>query len=113
MSEGQMGTQTILYIIFAGIIALLLALFQYWFSAKQKGKHWVLYTFLRFLSIFSLLLLLINPKFEQVSYTNQKPNLVVAVDNSESIEYLKQNENAKRLFNDIVNSNELNNLFFQ
>jgi len=106
-----MGTQTLLYIILAGIIALLLALFQYWFSAKHKSKRWMLYAFLRFLSIFSLLLLLINPKFEQVLYTNVKPNLVVAVDNSESVKYLNQDENAKNLFSSIINDKTLNRHF--
>ena len=106
-----MSAETILYIILAGILALLLALFQYWFSTKQKGKQWILYAFLRFISIFSLLLLLINPKFEQVSYTNEKPNLVVAVDNSESVTYLEQDENAINLLNSILNNNELNERF--
>ena len=86
-----MSTTTLLYIILAGIIALFLALFQYWFSAKQKGKQLMLYTFLRFISIFSLLLLLINPKFEQISFFNEKPNLVLVVDNSESVESDKKN----------------------
>ncbi len=106
-----MSSQTLLYIILAGIIALLLALFQYWFSAKQKGKQWLLYTFLRFISIFSLMLLLINPKFEQVSYTNEKPNLVVAVDNSQSITYLKQDANTLNLFSNLLNNEALNDHF--
>ncbi len=106
-----MDIENLLYIIIAGIIALLLALFQYWFSAKQKGKQWMLYTFLRFVSIFSLLLLLINPKFEQVSYVNEKPNLIVAVDNSESVTYLKQNENTETLVHNILNSTRLNERF--
>ena len=106
-----MSTETILYIILSGIIALLLALFQYWFSAKQKGKQWMLFTFLRFVSIFSLLLLLINPKFEQVSYYNEKPNLVIALDNSESVAYLKQEERAKTLFNKVITNPQIKERF--
>ncbi len=106
-----MSTTTLLYIILAGIIALFLALFQYWFSAKQKGKQLMLYTFLRFISIFSLLLLLINPKFEQISFFNEKPNLVLVVDNSESIAYLKQDSNAITILNELTNNEELKKRF--
>lgn len=106
-----MSAATLLYIIFAGIIALSLALFQYWFSAKQKGKQLMLYTFLRFISIFSLLLLLINPKFEQLSYINEKPSLVVAVDNSESVTFLKQDKNVIKILDELTNNNELKKRF--
>ena len=106
-----MSTENILYIILAGILALLLALFQYWFSSKQKGKYWPLFTFLRFISVFSLLILLINPKFEQVSYINVKPNLVLAVDNSESVAYLNQDENTISLVNSLMSNQELNDRF--
>ena len=51
----------------------------------------MLFSFLRFISIFSVLLLLINPKFEQVKLSVEKPNLIIAVDNSNSILHLNQN----------------------
>ena len=60
-----MQTETILYIIIAGILALLVALFQYMYKSKKRSKRYVLLTFLRFLTLFSVLLLLINPKFEK------------------------------------------------
>ena len=87
-----MQTLTIFYICISGIIALLLALFQYGVNSKIKGKRrWIL-SILRALTYFFLFMLLINPKFEKVSYYNEKPNLVIAVDNSESIAYLKQSQ---------------------
>jgi len=112
-SKGQQGmsTETILYIILAGIIALVLALFQYGVQAKQKSKQWMLYAFLRFISILSLLVLLINPKFEKISYTNEKPNLVVAADNSESVSYLKQDLNTKNFVTSILSNEALNDRF--
>src|SRR5690606_35746427 len=64
-----------------------------------------------FLTLFSVLLLLINPKFEKVTYFNEKPNLVIAVDNSESVSYLKQNEKAKQLLDVLKSNKELNERF--
>jgi hypothetical protein len=106
-----MQTETLLYIIIAGILALLLALFQYMYKSKKRSKIYVLLTFLRFLTLFSVLLLLINPKFEKVTYFNEKPNLVIAVDNSESVSYLKQNEKAKQLLDNLQSNKELNERF--
>ena len=48
-----------------------------------------------------MLLLLINPKFEAVSYYEEKPNLIIALDNSESIAYLKQDEIARQIYDDV------------
>jgi hypothetical protein len=50
------------------------------------------------------LLLLINPKFDKITFYDEKPNLIVAIDNSESIDYLKQSTNTK----DLVASLKLN-----
>ncbi|QXP58939.1 VWA domain-containing protein [Olleya sp. HaHaR_3_96] len=106
-----MSTQTLLYIILAGIVALLLALFQYKYKTKGASKSNALFAFLRFITLFSVLLLLINPKFEQVKYYTEKPNLVVAVDNSASIKHLKQEENAKVFLNSITNNSQLKDKF--
>ncbi|QRM90194.1 VWA domain-containing protein [Lacinutrix sp. WUR7] len=106
-----MTTQTIFYIILAGIIALSLALFQYSLKKKNRTSKSVLFAFLRFISIFSLLLLLINPKFEKISYYTEKPNLVVAVDNSSSVTHLNQKENVLQLVASIKNNKELSEKF--
>ncbi|MEY8849041.1 VWA domain-containing protein [Psychroserpens sp. XS_ASV72] len=68
-------------------------------------------TFLRFFSIFLVLLLLINPKFNKVSYFDEKPNLIIAVDNSESIAYLNQDQNVAELIERLKQSTELNEAF--
>jgi hypothetical protein len=104
-------TETLLYIILAGIVALLLALFQYKYKAKGASNKNVLFAFLRFLSIFGVLLLLINPKFEQVNVYNEKPNLVIAIDNSNSIRYLNQDENVVKIVEDIKARQELKDKF--
>ncbi len=106
-----MSTQTLLFIILAGIIALSLALFQYIYKSKKRTKVYMLLAFLRFVTIFSVLLLLINPKFDKTTYTNEKPNLVIAVDNSESVSYLRQDSKAKRLIAELKTNKELNERF--
>ncbi len=106
-----MQTETIVYIIIAGFAALLLALFQYLYKSKLKSNLRYLLIALRTISIFGLLLLLINPKFESFTYFDEKPTLVVAVDNSESISYLKQDESANQIINDLKENSELNERF--
>ncbi|PIA77579.1 hypothetical protein BFR04_09060 [Gaetbulibacter sp. 4G1] len=106
-----MEAQTILYIILAGIIALLLALFQYFTNKKSMSKLNVLFSFLRFLTLFSVFLLLINPKFDHVTLSAEKPNLVLAIDNSSSIKHLNQSENALDIVNKLSQNNELSNKF--
>ena len=105
-----MQTETLLYIIIAGIAALLLALFQYVYKSK-KSKLNSVFAFLRFITIFSVLLLLINPKFEQLSVYVQKPNLVIAIDNSSSILHLKQDQNVKTFLNSISDNKDINDKF--
>lgn len=82
-----MQTTTVLLIILAAIVSLCLVLFQYFFKSK-KGKLKILLGFLRFLALFSALLLLINPKFIKEEYAIEKVNLIIAIDNSTSIKNL-------------------------
>lgn len=106
-----MQTQIITFLILAGIIALSLALFQYAYKAKLKGKRAWLLTALRFVTYFSIFVLLINPKFDKITYYNEKPNLVVAVDNSESIRYLNQSKNTSDLISSLKANEALNENF--
>ncbi len=87
-----MYAETILYIIIAAIIAFALALFMYGYKSKYSSKLNWLFGTLRFISLFSILLLLINPKFTKNSYTTIKPKLSVLMDNSSSIKELNQTE---------------------
>ena len=107
-----MSSQTLIYIALAGIIALLVTLFQYRYKAKQiSGINKMLFPILRFITVFALLILLINPKFEKVNYYNEKPSLVVAIDNSESVEYLKQSQTVKTIVDGIKTNDALNDKF--
>ena len=106
-----MSTETILYIILAGVIALFLSLFQYFTKNKSMSKQNMLFSFLRCLTLFSVLLLLINPKFNQVKITTEKPNLVIAIDNSNSIVHLNQNKKVRSLVESISTNEALKNKF--
>ncbi|MBQ4819197.1 VWA domain-containing protein [Aquimarina sp. MMG016] len=106
-----MQTETVLLIIAALIIALIVALFQYLYKAKNRTKKNLFFAFLRFLSIFLLLVLLINPTFKQKIYYSQKPTLVVAVDNSSSIKHLAQDKDVSQFVQEIRNNSDLNNRF--
>ena len=106
-----MQTETIIYIIIAGITALLLALFQYIYKSKIKSNLKYLLTALRMVSIFGILLLLINPKFESSTYYDEKPTLVIAIDDSESISYLKQDDKANQILSQLKDNTELNERF--
>ncbi|MCA0153023.1 VWA domain-containing protein [Winogradskyella vincentii] len=106
-----MQTETIIYIIIAGIAALSLALFQYIYKSKIKGfLRYVLFS-LRALAIFGILLLLINPKFESATYFNEKPTLVIALDNSESIKYLEQDSVALEVIGRILENPKIQRRF--
>ena len=106
-----MSASTILYIIIAGIMALSLALFLYNYKPDSRQKLNILFVFLRFITIFSILLLIINPKFEHINFYSEKPKLIVAIDNSASIKNLNQDKNALNFVSTIYNSAEINNKF--
>lgn len=105
-----MSGSTLIYIILAGITALLLALFQYLYKSKKRKLN-PIFSLLRFITVFSLLLLLINPKFEKVTIVNEKPNLVVVVDNSESIKHLEQDKKVEELIEQFSSNIALNEKF--
>src|SRR5690625_3920393 len=83
-----MPTTTLLLIVLAIILAAGLAGWQYYIGKRQS--RWWSYAILRFITYFCLLLLLINPKINQQNYTLEKPDLILAVDNSRSIKEFEQ-----------------------
>ena len=106
-----MAVSTILYIILIGIIALITAIFFYFYKPERSRNLRYILSGLRFLSIFTILLLLLNPEIKQVTYTTIKPKLALAVDNSESIEYLRAKSGVKSLVNKLINDKRLNKRF--
>tara|TARA_R110001583_G_scaffold135989_1_gene287815 strand:+ start:19209 stop:21236 length:2028 start_codon:yes stop_codon:yes gene_type:complete len=104
-------TATLLLIIAALFIALFIAGFQYLFKNKEKSQLMYWLFFFRFLSIFSIVLLLINPSVKKQSIEIIKPKLLVAVDNSTSIKYNSQEIYVKNIVNFIKEEKDLNAKF--
>ena len=79
---------------FVIIISLILGgIIAYWFyfkSGKQQfnKKTKIILFLLRTLSISALIFLLFNPKIIYTSKHNEKPSLLIAIDNTQSIKYL-------------------------
>ena len=105
-----MTSLTIIYIIISGIIALLLALFQYVYKSKKTRTNSIL-AGLRFVTIFSMLLLLVNPKLDSETFYNEKPNLVIAVDDSNSMQFLNQTDSVQQIIQSLKSNTDLNNKF--
>ena len=107
-----MTVTNIFLIILAAIIALALVLVQYYFTKKNKrSKHWMLFSALRFITYFSVFLLLINPKFTSTTYTLEKPSLAIAVDNSSSIKNLGEENEVQNLLNQLQQDEDLTEVF--
>jgi len=88
-----------------------LSFFQYYYKAKTKSKVNLVLAFLRFLSIFGILLLLINPIITRKTLETIKTPLPIVVDNSSSIVDLKANESALELYKKLSQNKELRDKF--
>jgi hypothetical protein len=106
-----MANNTILLILLALVIAGVLSYFQYYYKAKSPLKIVRLLAFLRFLSLFLLLLLLINPIISNNKVEIVKTPLVLMLDNSESIEYLKATSDAESVFEKLKSDSRLKEKF--
>lgn len=106
-----MTTNTILLLLLSLVIAGGLSYFQYFFKAKNKSKVILFLAFLRFLAIFGLLVLLINPIMTKKSLEITKAPLAIAVDNSSSITALKSDKKAEELYNKLISNPALKEKF--
>ena len=84
---------------------------MYAYKTKFSVRHRWLFGTLRFLTLFSLFILLINPKFTSETYSVEKPNLAVLVDNSASITALNQTSNVSKWVKNISEDEALNSKF--
>jgi len=101
---------SILYFILAISLALLLSVFLYFFPKGNKKKLGILFI-LRFLSIVAILTLLINPHWDKLSYTTIKPQLIVALDNSASINYVNGKAQVQSIVEKVRNDKGLQDKF--
>ena len=106
-----MTTTTVLLLLLSLLIAGGLSFFQYIYKAKNKSKVGWFLAFLRFLSIFGILLLLINPIITKNTLETVKTPLPIVVDNSSSISFLNANEKALELYKRIQSNSDLQEKF--
>jgi hypothetical protein len=106
-----MTNSTILLILLAVVIAGALSYFQYYYKAKSQLKIVRLLAFLRFISVFLVLLLLINPIISNNKVEIVKTPLVLLLDNSESIDYLKATADAESVFEKLKSDERLKDKF--
>jgi hypothetical protein len=102
---------TYFLLLLALIVAFLLSFYQYLYPNKKVGVHVYLLFGLRTISWMCVFLLLINPKFQWVSFQEVKPVLPVYIDNSSSIGYLSSLESVETLKRQIKNNKKLNQQF--
>ena len=106
-----MNLTTVLYIILAVIVALAFAVFHYFYKSNSRSKTTILLASLRFLGMFSMLLLVINPKIETQVLETVKPSLLVTIDNSSSIKYQQNDAYVLNLRKKIEDNSDLSNKF--
>ncbi|AWG22521.1 hypothetical protein FFWV33_13790 [Flavobacterium faecale] len=106
-----MTAATILLLILSLLLAGGLSFFQYIYKAKSKSKLNLFLAFIRFLSLFGLFLLLINPVITTSKLEIEKPAFAIVIDNSSSIAVLNARQTAKDLFSFFKESKELNDKF--
>ncbi|WP_299836631.1 VWA domain-containing protein [uncultured Tenacibaculum sp.] len=106
-----MQIETIVYIILALLVSLGIGFFQYFFRVKTTPKITIVLFFLRVLSIFLILLLLINPKIELTTTNDVKPSLSVLVDNSSSTKFFKEDQFVNSFIQEVNDNKALNDKF--
>lgn len=102
-----MSISTILLLMLSVVISGIVSFYQYLYKANNKSRLHLLLAFLRFTSIFLVLLLLINPIISRKTYETQKTPLPIVLDNSESIAFLNQDKNATELSKILTENSKL------
>ena len=106
-----MTTNTVLLIFLSLLIAGAYSYYNYYYKAKIKLKIHLVLAFLRFVTVFCVLLLLINPIISNKTLEIVKTPLVIAVDNSSSISNLKATKTTTDLFEKLTSNAELKEKF--
>ena len=93
------------------LVSISIAYFQYFFKITNKTKVNTILFVLRTISIFLLVLLLINPTINKQEIKNIKPILSVLIDNSQSTRYFQQENNIEQTLQKIKRSKGINEKF--
>lgn len=106
-----MTKTTILLIVLSVIVAGSLSFYQYLYKARNKSKVSLFLAFLRFMSLFGLLLLLINPIITKNTLETVKTPLPIIVDNSSSVSFLNAQEKTMELYKKMISNSALQDKF--
>jgi hypothetical protein len=106
-----MTTTTYVLIFLSLGVAFIIAYFQYYFKAGPTSRVIFWLALLRFLAVFGLLLLLINPVIKRSFYEVEKPILALVGDNSASIKALGADEEALKSIQQLQNHSGLNDKY--
>ena len=106
-----MNKSSLFLLLLSVLVAGGLSFYHYFYKNHSKAKiNWYL-AILRFLSVFGLLLLLINPIITRNTYETQKTPLPIVVDNSASIVDLKANASSLDLYKKLTENAALQDKF--
>lgn len=105
-----MSTITVIYLLIAVVSSVFFVYFQYFFKEKRIANRNVL-AVLRLITFLLLFVLLINPKIERKKFITVKPELVIAVDNSESIQINKQDSLVRSFYAAFQSNKDLQKKF--
>jgi hypothetical protein len=106
-----MTSTTILLLLVSILIAAGVSFYQYLYKVKSKSKTTLLLAFLRFFSVFGLLLLLINPIITRKTVETVKTPLPIVIDNSASIKDLNSDKSALKVFQKLSENAALSDKF--
>ena len=106
-----MPDNTLILIILSALVSLGLAAFQYLYRNRRSARYFWVLALLRAVGIFSVLLLLINPEFVTTTLYPEKPTLVLAVDNSASIEASGRGGEVRQLVKELTSDADIRDHF--
>lgn len=101
----------LIFLLLALVFSVLVAYYQYIYKISLIRKITYLLFALKACVIFFILILIYNPTLDKTIITNKKPTLNILVDNSQSISFLKENDNIKRTVAKIVEDEDLSKKF--
>ncbi len=89
------------------MVAFAITAYSYAYKSKLSNSlKWILGS-LRFLTIFTLFLLLVNPEMRSVSYRLEKPKLPIVLDVSSSVAALSDPNQAKEVVHNLISDPDL------
>jgi hypothetical protein len=106
-----MTSNTFLLILLSLLIAGIYSYFNYYYKAKIQLKVHLILALLRFISVFCVLLLLINPIITNKTLEIIKSPLLIAVDNSSSISNLNASQTVNELYQKLISNSKLKDKF--